>query len=135
MKFYGKITTCSHYEDAWNPETTELYAEHFEANSIQSAKAKLSSIANTQELFSWIQSWDNEKRTFTGKDLRWRPWSPPVAYDQEDGTPIGNYSSRMSDKDSGETVSAPGYEYGKDVEYRVDLTVYWNRKTKGGRND
>ena len=112
MKFYGKITTCSHYEDAWNPETTELYAEHFEANSIQSAKAKLSSIANTQELFSWIQSWDNEKRTFTGKDLRWKPWSPPVAYDQEDGTPIG-YSSVCPTGNSEKAFTYPTINTGK----------------------
>ena len=128
MKFHGKITVYR-YEDAWNPEQTETYSESFEATSIQSAKAKLTKIANAQELFSWVQSWDNEKRTYTGKDLRWKPWSPPVSYEQKDGTPIG-YSSRMSDRESGETVSVPDYKYGKSVEYRVDLTVYWRRKTK-----
>ena len=71
------------------------------------------------------QSWDNEKRT---KDLRWKPWSPPVAYDQEDGTPIG-YSSRVSDREFGESIYIPDNKYGKSVEYCVDLTVYWNRKT------
>ena len=127
-KYYGKITVYR-YEDAWNPEQTETYSESFEATSIQSAKAKLTKIANAQELFSWVQSWDNEKRTYTGKDLRWKPWSPPVSYEQKDGTPIG-YSSRMSDRESGETVSVPGYKYGKSVEYRVDLIVYWRLKTK-----
>ena len=68
-KFYGKIIVYR-YEDAWNPEITETYSEYFQANSIQSAKAKLTKIANAQELFSWVQSWDNEKRTYTGKDLR-----------------------------------------------------------------
>ena len=76
-KYYGKITVYR-YEDAWNPEQTETYSESFEATSIQSAKAKLTKIANAQELFSWVQSWDNETRTYTGKDLRWKPWSPPV---------------------------------------------------------
>ena len=128
MKFHGKIIVYR-YEDAWNPEITETYSESFEATSIQSAKAKLTKIANAQELFSWVQSWDNEKRTYTGKDLRWKPWSPPISYKQEDGTPIG-YSSRMSDRESGETVSVPGYKYGKSVEYRVDLIVYWRLKTK-----
>ena len=127
-KYYGKITVYR-YEDAWNPEQTETYSEYFQAKSIQSAKAKLTKIANAQELFSWVQSWDNETRTYTGKDLRWKPWSPPVSYEQKDGTPIG-YSSRMSDRESGETVSVPGYKYGKSVEYRVDLTVYWRLKTK-----
>ena len=127
-KYYGKITVYR-YEDAWNPEQTETYSESFEATSIQSAKAKLTKIANAQELFSWVQSWDNETRTYTGKDLRWKPWSPPVSYEQKDGTPIG-YSSRMSDRESGETVSVPGYKYGKSVEYHVDLTVYWRLKSK-----
>ena len=58
-KYYGKITVYR-YEDAWNPEQTETYSESFEATSIQSAKAKLTKIANAQELFSWVQSWDNE---------------------------------------------------------------------------
>ena len=128
MKFHGKITVYR-YEDTWNPEQTETYSESFEAKSIQSAKAKLTSTANAQELFCWIQSWDNEKRTYTGKDLRWNPWSPPVSYEQKDGTPIG-YSSRYSEREFGETVYPATHKYGKSVEYRVDLTVYWRRKTK-----
>ena len=129
MKFHGKITVYR-YEDAWNPEQTETYSESFEATSIQSAKAKLTKIANEQELFSWVQSWDNEKRTYTGKDLRWKPWSPPVSYEQKDGTPI-SYSSRYSEREFGETVyPVSAHKYGKSVEYRVDLTVYWRRKTK-----
>ena len=127
-KYYGKITVYR-YEDAWNPEQTETYSESFEATSIQSAKAKLTKIANAQELFSWVQSWDNEKRTYTGKDLRWKPWSPPISSEQKDGTPIG-YSSRYSEREFGETVYPATHKYGKSVEYRVDLTVYWRRKTK-----
>ena len=127
-KYYGKITVYR-YEDAWNPEQTETYSESFEATSIQSAKAKLTKIANAQELFSWVQSWDNETRTYTGKDLRWKPWSPPVSYEQKDGTPIG-YSSRYSEREFGETVYPSTYKYGKSVEYRVDLIVYWRLKTK-----
>lgn len=33
MKYYGKITVAR-YEDNWNPEITEIFAEHFEAKSI-----------------------------------------------------------------------------------------------------
>ena len=129
MKFHGKITVYR-YEDAWNPEQTEIYAEYFEANSIQSAKAKLTKIANAQELFSWVQSWDNETRTYTGKDLRWKPWSPPVSTEQKDGTPVG-YSSRYSEREFGETIyPVSTHKYGKSVEYRVDLTVYWRLKSK-----
>ena len=128
MKYYGKITVYR-YEDQWNPETTERYAESFEASSIQSAKAKLTKIANAQELFSWVQSWDNEKRTYTGKDLRWKPWSPPVFYEQQHGVPVG-YSSRYSEREFGETVYPTTHKYGKSVEYRVGLAVYWRRKSK-----
>ena len=127
-KYYGKIIVYR-YEDAWNPEQTETYSEYFQANSIQSAKAKLTKIANEQELFSWVQSWDNEKRTYTGKDLRWKPWSPPVSYEQKDGTPI-SYSSRYSEREFGETVYPTTHKYGKSVEYRVDLAVYWRLKSK-----
>ena len=165
-KFYGKIIVYR-YEDAWNPEITETYSESFEATSIQSAKAKLTKIANEQELFSWVQSWDNEKRTYTGKDLRWKPWSPPVSYEQKDssryekrtytgkdlrktkenGNP-GVRPSLTSKKTEPLSVIAPAtlrensarpfipqrrfpsHKYGKSVEYRVDLTVYWRRKTK-----
>ena len=127
MKFYGKITVCR-YEDNWNPEITEIFAEHFEAKSIQSAKAKLTKIANETELFSWIQSWDNEKRTYTGKDLRWKPWSsPPATYKQDNGVEVA-FSTRMSDRESGETIYPEGYTYGKSVEYRVDIAVHWRFK-------
>ena len=51
--------------------------------------------------------------------------------------PLGNRTNtqtpnrkEITDRESGETVSVPGYKYGKSVEYRVDLTVYWRRKTK-----
>ena len=48
MKFYGKITVNRYAEDNWNPEITEIYADHFQAPSIQSAKAHLTKIANGQ---------------------------------------------------------------------------------------
>ena len=86
MKFYGKITVSRYAEDKWNPEITEIYADHFQAPSIQSAKAHLTKIANGQTLFSYVQSWDNETREYTGKDLRRNPWiSPPVTYKQDNG--------------------------------------------------
>ena len=114
MKFYGTLKVYR-YEDNWNPEITEIFAEHFEAKSIQAAKAKLTKIANETELFSWIQSWDNEKRTYTGKDLRWKPWSsPPATYKQDNGVEVA-FSTRMSDRESGETVYPEGYTYGKSL--------------------
>ena len=127
MKFYGTLKVYR-YEDNWNPETTEIYAKYFEAPSIQSAKSKLTRIANSTELFSWIQSWDNEKRTYTGKDLRWRPWSsPPATYKQDNGVEVA-FSTRMTERVSGETVYPEGYTYGKSVEYRVDMTLHWKKK-------
>ena len=127
MKFYGTLKVYR-YEDNWNPEITEIFADHFQAPSIQAAKAKLTKIANETELFSWIQSWDNEKRTYTGKDLRWRPWSsPPATYKQDNGVEVA-FSTRMSERVSGETIYPEGYTYGKSVEYRVDIAVHWRFK-------
>ena len=129
MKYYGKITVYR-YEDNWNPEITEIYAEHFESPSIQAAKAKLTKIANGQTLFSWVQSWDNETREYTGKDLRWKPWSsPPATYKQDNGVEVA-FSTRMTERVSGETVYPDGYKYGKSVEYRVDIAVHWRRESK-----
>lgn len=129
MEFYGKISVYR-YEDNWNPETTKIYAEHFEAKSIQSAKAKLTKIANGQTLFSWVQSWDNETREYTGKDLRWRPWSAAVTYKQDNGVEVA-YSSRLSERVSGEQIYPKDYgEYGKSVEYRVNIDVHWRLKDK-----
>ena len=127
MKYYGKITVYR-YEDNWNPEITEIYAEHFESPSIQAAKATLTKIANGQTLFSWVQSWDNETREYTGKDLRWKPWSsPPATYKQDNGVEVA-FSTRMTERVSGETVYPDGYTYGKSVEYRVDIAVHWRKK-------
>ena len=129
MKYYGKITVYR-YEDNWNPEITEIFAEHFESPSIQAAKAKLTKIANGQTLFSWVQSWDNETREYTGKDLRWKPWSsPPATYKQDNGVEVA-FSTRMTERVSGETVYPDGYTYGKSVEYRVDIAVHWRRESK-----
>ena len=128
MRFHGRIKVCR-YEVSWNPETIEIYADRFEAKSIQSAKSKLTKIANETELFSWIQPWDNEKRTYTGKDLRWRPWdSLPITYKQDNGVEVA-YSTRMTERVFGETIYPETHgKYGKSVEYRVDLTVYWKLK-------
>ena len=128
MKFHGTLKVYR-YENNWDPEITEVYADYFEAKSIQSAKAHLTKLANETELFSWIQSWDNEKRIYTGKDLRWRPWAATVTYKQDNGVQVA-YSARMSDRESGETIYPEGYTYGKSVEYRVDLTVHWRWRGK-----
>ena len=129
MKFYGKITVARYAEDNWNPEITEIYADFFKASSIQSAKAYLTKIANGQVLFSWIQPWDNETREYTGKDLRWKPWSsPPATYKQDNGVEVA-FSTRMSERESGETVYPEGWDkYGKSVQYRVDITLHWRCK-------
>ena len=100
MKFYGTLKVYR-YEENWNPEITEIFAEHFEAKSIQAAKAKLTKIANETELFSWIQSWDNENtHLYTGKDLRWKPWSsPPATYKQDNGVEVA-YSAPVCPKEN-----------------------------------
>ncbi len=130
MKFHGKITVAR-YADNWNPEITEIYSDYFEAKSLQAAKSHLTRIANGHTLFAWVQSWDNATRGYTGKDLRWKPWSPTDHYKQENGIDVA-FSARMSDREFGETVYPKDYgKYGKSVEYRVDIRVRW--RFKGGK--
>ena len=125
MKFIGEIKVFRYAESEWDAEVTEVFSEKFEAKTIQSAKARLTKLANETELFSWIQSWDNETRRYTGKDLRWRPWSAAITYKQGNGVEIA-YSTRSSERESGEQIYPEGYgKYGKSVGYRVDLSVYW----------
>ena len=126
MKFYGILRVYRHAGDG-TPEITEIFAEYFEAKSIQSAKAHLTKIANGQPLFSWVQPWDNATREYTGKDLRWEPWSsPPATYKQDNGVEVA-FSTRLSERVSGETGDREGYKYGKSVEYRVDIAVHWRK--------
>lgn len=127
MEFIGRITVARYAEDNSSPEITEVFNERFASKSIQSAKAALTKIANETELFSWIQSWDNQKRTYTGKDLRWKPWSsPPTTYKQKTNGVEVAYSTKMAERESGETVYPKHYgKYGKSVEYRVDIALHW----------
>ncbi len=131
MRCHGKITV-HRYENRWEPETTDIYDDYFEAQSIQAAKAMLTRKANASELFSYLQSWDNEKRSYTGKELRWKPWSSINTYTQDNGKEVA-FSTRMSDREFGETTYNTDYKYGKSVEYRVDITVRW--LFQGGEDD
>lgn len=116
-EFYGILRV---YRDV--DEIIGMYTESFHAASIQSAKATLTKIANQTELFSWIQSWDNEKRTYTGKDLRWKPWDAIDIYNHKGEVA---YSTRRSESVPGETIYPESYPYGKSVRYWVDLVVNW----------
>ena len=125
MKYHGKIQVRRFAENNWNPEITKIYDECFQAKSIQSAKAKLTKIANETDLFSWVQSWDNETRAYTGKDLRWRSWTTPDPYKQEDGVEVA-WATRVSERESGEQIYPEDYDtYGKNVGYVVDLILRW----------
>lgn len=46
-------------EPRFSEDITEIYADHFQEEGIQSAKTLLTEIANETELFSWIQSVPN----------------------------------------------------------------------------
>ena len=126
MNFIGKITVNRYAENDWNPETTELFNKKFDAKSIQSAKAHLTRIANATKLFSWVQSWDNVTRDYTGKDLRWKPWKSPFeTYTQDNDVEVA-YSTRTSEKVSGETIYPKNWDrYGKSVQYQVNIALYW----------
>jgi len=125
MRFHGKISV-NRFIHKWTPDTTtDIYDDYFEAKSIQSAKAHLTKLANTTELFSWVQSWDNEKRTYTGKDVRWKSWGEVHTYTQDNGKEIAR-TDRMSEREFGESVNTePDNRYGTSAEYRVDLMLRW----------
>ena len=125
MRFHGKITV-NRFVNRWTPDTTtDIYDDYFEAKSIQSAKAHLTKLANTTELFSWIQSWDNEKRTYTGKDVRWLSWSA-IRTGKTDKRQEVARTDRMSEREFGESVNTESYNrYGTSAEYRVDLMLRW----------
>ena len=125
MKFYGKITVNRFAEDTWNPETTYRSTQSTLRRKASNPRRRISQRSLTDKCsFSWVQSWDNETREYTGKDLRWIPWSSVMTYTQDNGVEVG-YSSRSSERMSGETIEQEGYKYGKSVGYRVDLDVYW----------
>lgn len=121
-----KVCTPAQYR---YEKLTEVFADFFEAKSIQSAKAHLTKIANGQTLFSWVQSWDNETQEYTGKDLRWKPWDGPHEYTQKDGQEI-RYSQKLSERVSGEALlnetDAPRYT--RYMGYTVNVTLHWRKK-------
>ena len=128
MKFYAKIVTAR-YEERFKPKRTTIYAEYFKAPSLQAAKAKLTRIANQTELFSWVQSWDNEKRIYTGKELRWAAWKDLPPYTQDNGVEIA-WSERASNRVSGERIYADKNDkWGRGIDYTVTLSIYCSKKT------
>ena len=129
MKFHGTITAHRYTESRFTSEPTEIFAEYFEAKSIQSAKAYLTKIANETELFAWVQSWDNEKRTYTGKDLRYKPWEALTDYTQDDGKRIA-WSVKRSERVSGEALpnETGDPRYTRYANYTVNLTLRWRAK-------
>lgn len=126
MKFYGQISVARYAEDNWNPETTGIYADHFQEESIQSAKAHLIEIANETELFSWIRSGDNDKHICTGEDLHWRDWCAEILYKQNAYSREFAYSAKKSERASGETVyPKDAGKFGKSVEYQCAIRLQW----------
>ena len=123
MRFHGQIT-AARWIDRFKPERTTVFEGYFDAPSIQAAKAHLTRLANKTELFLWVQSWDNEKRVYTGKDLRWRPWSDRMDYTDEKGHNIG-WVSRNSEMNYDEMVSVDGEKYARHVENNVALNLRW----------
>ncbi|RKU21072.1 hypothetical protein C6499_22915, partial [Candidatus Poribacteria bacterium] len=123
--FHG-IISVNRFINRWMPDTTtDIYDDYFEAKSIQSAKAHLTKLANTTELFSWVQSWDNEKRTYTGKDVRWLSWSK-IRTGMTDKRQEVARTDRMSERESGESINTEPYNrYGTSAQYRVDLMLRW----------
>ena len=130
MKFYYQIQV-NRYTTRFKSEQTEIDSGYFESPSIQAAKSKLSRMANTMELFSWVQSWDNENRVYTGKELRWRKWSDHAfsAFATDKNGKPARFTQRVSERESGETIyDDESSKYGRSVNYTVTLSLYWAKK-------
>ena len=131
MKFYYQIQV-NRYTSRFKSEQTEIKNGYFKSSSIQAAKSKLSRMTNTMELFSWVQSWDNEKRSYTGKELRWRKWNKHAfsafATVRKTGKPV-LFTQRVSERESGETIYDNEFsKYGRSVNYTATLSLYWADK-------
>lgn len=125
MKFYYRIVV-NRYTSTYTSEQSEVKFGDFDSPSIQAAKAKLTRMANTTELFSWVQSWDNETRKYTGKDLRWRKWIKPSEMEDHNGDPI-MFTQKTSEQERGEQIYDDDAlsKYGRTVHYTVSLILYW----------
>ena len=124
MKFYYQIRS-NRYTKQWESEQTEIDQGSFESPSIQSAKAKLTRIANTTELFSYEQSWDNELKIYTGKQLRWQNWAEAIPGTDKNKKPLF-WTLRTSERQSGEKIyDEESPKYGRRIGYTVSLMLYW----------
>lgn len=126
MPFYYYRIVVNRYTSAYTSEQSEVKFGDFESPSIQGAKSKITRIANSIELFSWVQSWDNETRKYTGKDLRWRNWIKPTEMEDHNGDPI-MFTQKTSEQESGEQIYDDDTlsKYGRTVHYTVSLILYW----------
>lgn len=124
MKFYYWIQ-LNRFTKQWESEQTDIDQGSFESSSIQSAKAKLTRLANTTEMFSYEQSWDNELKIYTGKELRWRKWTEATPGTDKNDKPLF-WTQRMSERESGERIyDEDSPKYGRSVDYTVSLMLYW----------
>ena len=125
MRFCGRIVV-NRYTSKYKSEQSEVKSGYFESPSIQGAQAKITRIANKLELFSWVQSWDDETRKYTGKDLRWRNWVKPVEMKDSESNPI-MFTQKTSENEYGEQIYDDDTlsKYGRTVHYTVSLILYW----------
>ena len=115
-KFFYQIDAY-HYESRTRHNGKQINQKrgHFQTKSLQAAKSRVSRTVNTTELFSYIQSWDNEKQIITGKDIRWRKWT-----EQIETTSIENNPIKMVVKSSERMWTTTDNDY-----YQVVATLYW----------
>ena len=66
MKFYGTLKVYR-YEENWNPEITEIFAEHFEAKSIQAAKRNSQRSQTKQNCFRGFSPGTTRTREYTAR--------------------------------------------------------------------
>lgn len=128
MKFLGKITVLHFKANTFLKEKTKtVFNEYFEAPSLQAAKAKLTKIANTTEIATSTSVLTDTKQKITGKDFRWRSWTPLNPYHDDTGKPV-NWCKKHSEQQTLETEYEPGNPFGIRTSGAVVLYLYWRGK-------
>ena len=123
--FHWKINVFR-YTSLFEHEKTEIDKGNFTAETIQACKAKLTRLANSLELFSYpVSSYEDDLRTFTGKDIRWKNWGAPLCYSDANDAVIA-YATRYAERVYGEVVREnEDDKYGRTIEYQAVLSLHW----------
>lgn len=126
MIFSARITVSTYKGSAFL-ESTEVFNATFDAPDVQTAETHLSHVADTRILFSGTPEWEDTERHYTGKDVRWTPWSEVVSYTDEEGTRI-HYRQKVSQRENCGTEPSERPPFTRTTYRGVSLVLEWRQK-------